>query len=126
MAKSSALDEIKKHHEAIAALTADAVATLKGEKKALEEQVRALDAEISKLTGGSVSGGKTRKPRSPSVAVSIDDIVKHIKSGVTNNNALAKATGASAAKIKAVVAKEGKKAGITSSGARSKFAYALK
>ena len=39
---------------------------------------------------------------------------------------LAKATGASAAKIKPVVAKEGKKAGITSSGARSKFAYALK
>jgi hypothetical protein len=127
MAKSSALDEIKKHHEAIAALTADAVATLKGEKKALEEQVRALDAEISKLTGGfGVGNGKTRKPRSPSVSVSIDDIVKHIKSGVTNNNALAKATGASSAKIKAVVAKEGKKAGITSSGSRSKFAYALK
>ena len=125
MAKSSALDEIKKHQDAIATLKNDAVSALKAEKAALENQVRNLDAEISKLTG-KFSDGPTRRKRSPSVPVSIDDIVKHIKSGVTNNNQLAKATGASAAKIKAVVAKEGKKAGITSSGSRSKFEYVLK
>jgi hypothetical protein len=125
MAKPSPLDEIKKHQDAIAALKNDAVSGLKAEKSALENQVRALDAQISALTG-KAPGEKTRKPRSPSVPVSIDDIVKHIKSGVTNNNALAKATGASSAKIKAVVKADGKKAGITSSGARSKFAYALK
>jgi phage shock protein A len=125
MAKPSPLDEIKKHQDAITALKNDAVSALKAEKSALENQIRGLDAKISELTG-KPSEGPTRRKRSPSVAVSIEDIVQHIKSGVTNNNALAKATGASAAKIKAVVAKEGKKAGITSSGARSKFAYSLK
>ena len=126
MAKSSPLDEIKKHQESIAALTSEAVASLKAEKAALENQVRGIDREIASLTGTEVGNGKTRRTRSPSVKVSIDEIVKHIKAGVTNNNALAKATGASAARIKGVVKSEGKKAGITSSGTRSKFAYALK
>ena len=125
MAKLSALDEIKKHQDAIATLKSDAVSALKAEKASLESQLRSLDSQISALTG-KPSEGATRRKRSPSVNVSIDDIVKHIKAGVVNNNQLAKATGASPAKIKAVVAKEGKKAGITSSGSRSKFAYALK
>jgi hypothetical protein len=125
MAKPSPLDEIKKHQDAIASLKNDAVAALKSEKAALENQIRSVDAQITALTG-KASDGPTRRKRSPSVDVSIDDIVKHIKSGLTNNNKLAKATGASAAKIKAVVAQDGKAAGITSSGQRSKFAYSLK
>jgi len=125
MAKTSALDEIKKHQDAIEALKSDAVNTLKAEKAALENQIRSIDAEIGSLTGKAVEA-PTRRKRSPSVAITIDDIIKHIKAGVTNNNQLAKVTGASAAKIKAVVAKEGKAAGITSSGERSKFAYTLK
>jgi hypothetical protein len=125
MAKPSPLDEIKKHQDAIASLKSDAVSALKAEKAALENQIRSVDAQITSLTG-KASDGPTRRKRSPSVNVSIDDIVKHIKGGVTNNNKLAKATGASAAKIKAVIAKEGKAAGITSSGQRSKFSYALK
>lgn len=125
MAKPSPLDEIKKHQDAIASLKSDAVTALKAEKSALENQIRSVDAQISALTGKAVEG-PTRRKRSPSVNVSIDEIVKHIKAGVTNNNKLAKATGASAAKIKAVIAKEGKSAGITSTGQRSKFAYALK
>jgi hypothetical protein len=122
----SPLDQIKKHQESIAALKADAVAALKSEKAALESQIRGIDSQVASLTGNPVGAEKTRKPRSPSVDVSIEDIVTHIKAGVKNNNALAKATGASPAKIKAVVAKEGKKAGITSSGSRSKFEYGLK
>jgi hypothetical protein len=123
--KTSPLDEIKKHQDAIASLKNDAVNALKSEKAALEAQVRALASQIASLTGRAVESAPRRK-RSPSVPVSIDQILKEIKSGKTNNNQIAKALGCSPAKVKVVVAKEGKAAGITSSGQRSKFAYTLK
>jgi DNA-binding NarL/FixJ family response regulator len=123
--KSSPLDEIKKHQDAIAALKNDAVNALKAEKAALETQVRALANQIASITGRSVEKAPRRK-RSPSVSVSIEQIVKEIKGGKTNNNQIAKALGCSPAKVKVVVANDGKAAGISSTGQRSKFAYSLK
>jgi hypothetical protein len=123
--KNSPLDEIKKHQDAIAALKNDAVNALKAEKAGLEAQVRALASQISALTGRAPETAPRRK-RSPSVPISIEQIVKEIKGGKTNNNQIAKALGCSPAKIKVVVAKEGKAAGLSSSGERSKFAYSLK
>ena len=121
------LEEIKKHQEAIAALTNEAVSALKEKRKALLAEVAEVDAQLEKLTGSSASvAPKARKPRSPSVDVSIEQVVKAIKDGKTNNAQISKALGCSPAKVKAVVSDSGKAAGITSSGERASFAYSLK
>lgn len=120
------LDEIKKHEEAIAALKNDAVAALKDKRRALQSELTGIEAEISKLTGAAPGEVKTRKSRSPSVAITIEQVVKAIKDGATNNVRIAQALGCSAAKVKATVAHGGKAAGITSTGERASFAYSLK
>jgi len=121
------LEEIKKHQEAIAALTNEAVSALKEKRKELLAEVASVESQLAELTGGVESGGKkARKPRSPSVDVSIEQVVKAIKDGKTNNAQISKALGCSPAKVKAVVSDSGKAAGITSTGERASFAYALK
>ena len=121
------LEEIKKHEEAIAALKGEAVNALREKRKALQAQLDAVEADIQKLTGTETSGGKkTRKPRTPSVDITIEQVVKEIKAGKTNNAQISKSLGCSPAKVKAAVAESGKKAGIASAGQRASFVYILK
>ena len=127
MATKDPLEEIKKHEEAIAALKGEAVNALREKRKALQADLAAVEADIQKLTGGTDSGGKkTRKPRSPSVDVTIEQVVKEIKAGKTNNAQISKSLGCSPAKVKAIVAQSGKAAGISSTGERASFTYQLK
>ena len=121
------LDEIKKHEEAIAALKGEAVNALREKRKALQAELAAVEADIQKLNGTETSGGKkTRKTRSPSVDITIDQVVKEIKAGKTNNAQISRSLGCSPAKVKTAVAQDGKAAGITSTGERASFAYQVK
>jgi hypothetical protein len=56
-----ALEQIKELQERIKALSADAVATLKGEKRNLQDRIAAIDKEIEALTGEKPEGAKTEK-----------------------------------------------------------------
>jgi hypothetical protein len=125
MAIKDPFEEIKKHQEAIAALKDEAVSGLKDKRKALLAEIASVEAEIEKLTGAAPTE-KTRRRRSPSVAITIEQVVKEIKAGRTNNVQISKALGCSAARVKAVVAQSGKSAGVTSTGERASFVYHVK
>ena len=59
-APKPALEQIRELQEKIKALSADAVATLKGEKRNLQDRIAAIDKEIETLTGE-----KPEQPKAP-------------------------------------------------------------
>ena len=118
--------------------------------KAFIENLRKRHAELTAelvelesvpglLEGHEVGNPKKRGPKpgrkadttAPKVArgkrtsITIDQVVAAIRSGKTNNKSIAASLGCSAATVKNTVTKEGKKAGIKSSGDRRSFAYSV-
>jgi chromosome segregation ATPase len=102
-----ALDQIKELQEKIKALSADAVATLKGEKRNLEDRIKAIDEEIFSLTGEKPPEAEVPKTRKPRAKVDKGEgkkpdlqELKEILKGLPNKTLSVRAEGYDTANIK--------------------------
>lgn len=107
-------------------------------REKLQKQLSVIDA-LLQLTPASAATVATRRKlpaaqpesdgrrkRAASVPITIEQVVKQIKGGKTNAPRIAEALGCAASKVRSVIDKEGKAAGIGHSGKKAAFAYHIK
>lgn len=121
---NTAIDQLKEldanYIEQKQKITAGAVAELREKRRALLDEVSAIDKKIASLTGKHISGGAS-SAGSKRVRVSIEQIADAIRGGATNYPTVARALGCSKINVMNKIKKEGQNVGIHSRGQKKNF-----
>lgn len=121
----SSLEKIKQHQESIVALKGQAVTELQERRKVAARNLQIIDEQIAELTGVAPKSATAKRARRASVKVGILQVAEAIRTGRTNNRTIAAVLNTTPAQVKKTIARDGKKAGIKSTGNRGTFAYIL-
>jgi len=120
----SASEQIEELQRKIEQLKHQSLLELRVKLAEARSSVVALENELEKLTGKAPAA--TPSGRKPRTSITIDDVVRAIKSGATNYKSIAGKLGCSAATVNNKIKAEGKAAGITSTGQKAAFKLAVK